>query len=267
MDVVALRRHGVCPGQFALVMPIALNEALRGARRSPFRPRGRQARPTVSLAKGDENAFADRLISHMKLDGSTASLVHELFGTTSNNLLAASVTIVIGLLIWGLSIGQQCQDLYARAWRIHVGTAADQVRFTIWYFVFAGVLALMTVAALGAPGERVACAAPGLDRRLDGFLALDPALPAPSRGLTSFTPTRGAPRDVRGRRDDRYVAALDRPDAEPERKGVLRFRRRYRPPGLHPHRRHHLDGPCRLRPGLGRMAPGRDRAEGIPCRK
>jgi uncharacterized BrkB/YihY/UPF0761 family membrane protein len=100
-----------------------------------------------NLAKGDENAFADRLISHMNLNGSTASLVHDLFGTTANNLVAASVTIVIGFLIWGLSIGQQYQDLYARAWRIHVGTAADQVRFTIWFFVASGLIGLMTVSA------------------------------------------------------------------------------------------------------------------------
>ena len=91
-----------------------------------------------NLAKGDENAFAERLIAHMNLDGSTASLVSNLFGTTSNNLLAASVTIVIGFLVWGLSVGQQYQDLYARAWRIEVGSAADQVLFTIWFFVFSG---------------------------------------------------------------------------------------------------------------------------------
>jgi membrane protein len=100
-----------------------------------------------NLSKGDENAFADRLISHMNLGGSTASVVHELFGTTSNNLLAASVTIVIGFLLWGLSIGQQYQDIYARAWRIHVGTAGDQARFTIWFFAASALVALMTVSA------------------------------------------------------------------------------------------------------------------------
>ena len=100
-----------------------------------------------NLARGDENAFADRLISHMNLDGPTANIVQDLFGTTANNVLAASITIVIGFLIWGLSIGQQYQDLYARAWRIHVGTAADQVRFTTWFFVFSGLIALMTVSA------------------------------------------------------------------------------------------------------------------------
>ena len=53
-----------------------------------------------NLARGDENAFAERLTSHMNLDGPTASLVDDLFGTTANNLLAASVTIVIGFLVW-----------------------------------------------------------------------------------------------------------------------------------------------------------------------
>jgi uncharacterized BrkB/YihY/UPF0761 family membrane protein len=127
-----------------------------------------------NLAKGDENAFADRLISHMKLDGSTASLVHDLFGTTSNNLVAASVTIVIGFLIWGLSIGQQYQDLYARAWRIHVGTAADQVRFAIWFFVFSGVIALFTVSAS--------------ELRTDGWLVLLPAWIAGSVVFWLWTP-------------------------------------------------------------------------------
>jgi uncharacterized BrkB/YihY/UPF0761 family membrane protein len=56
------------------------------------------------------------------------------------------VTAVIGFLVWGLSIGQLYQDVYARAWRIHVGSAADQVLFTIWFFVFSGLIALATVA-------------------------------------------------------------------------------------------------------------------------
>jgi hypothetical protein len=99
-----------------------------------------------NLAKGDDNAFAERLITHLNLDGSTASLVHDLFGTTANNVLAASVTAVIGFLVWGISIGQIYQDIYARAWRIHVGSAADQVLFTIWFFVLSGLIALAIVA-------------------------------------------------------------------------------------------------------------------------
>jgi uncharacterized BrkB/YihY/UPF0761 family membrane protein len=127
-----------------------------------------------NLAQGDENAFADRLISHMNLDGSTASLVHELFGTTANNLAAASVTVVIGFLIWGLSIGQQYQDLYARAWRIHAGTAADQVRFTIWFFVASGLIALMVASAS--------------ELRAEGWLVLLPAWIAGSMVFWLWTP-------------------------------------------------------------------------------
>jgi membrane protein len=125
-------------------------------------------------ARGDENAFAERLITHLKLDGATASLVHDLFGTTANNLLAASVTIVIGFLVWGLSIGALYQDLYARAWRIHVGTAADQVLFTIWFFVSSGLIALMTVSAS--------------ELRSEGWLVLLPAWIAGSMIFWLWTP-------------------------------------------------------------------------------
>ena len=92
----------------------------------------------------------------MKLDGTTANLVHDLFGTTSNNLLAATLTIVIGFLLWGLAIGQLYQDLYARVWRIHVGSVADQLLFTIWFFVTSGLIALMTVSAANLREPRVA---------------------------------------------------------------------------------------------------------------
>ncbi len=111
-----------------------------------------------NLAHDDESAFANRLIAHMNLSGSTASLVQDLFGTTSNNLLAASVTIVIGFLVWGLGIGQLYQGVYARAWHVEVGTAADQVLFAIWFFVLSGLLALMTGSAseLRAKGWLVA---------------------------------------------------------------------------------------------------------------
>ena len=125
-------------------------------------------------SSANENALAERLISHMNLDGPTASLVHDLFGTTSNNLLAASFTIVIGFLIWGLSIGQLYQDVYARSWRIHVGTAADQVLFTIWFFAFSGVIALVAVV--------------GSELRAAGLLALLPVWIAGSILFWLWTP-------------------------------------------------------------------------------
>lgn len=127
-----------------------------------------------NLARGDENAFAQRLITHMNLDGSTASLVHDLFGTTANNVLAASVTVVIGFLVWGISIGQIYQDVYARAWRIHVGSAADQVLFTIWFFVLSGLIALAIVA--------------GSELRTAGWLAVLPVWIAGSMVFWLWTP-------------------------------------------------------------------------------
>jgi hypothetical protein len=62
-------------------------------------------------ADGSDNAFAERLTSHMRLDGRTASLVHDLFGTTSDNLLAASFTVIVGFLVWGLSVGLLYRDV------------------------------------------------------------------------------------------------------------------------------------------------------------
>jgi len=107
-----------------------------------------------NLGKADENAFADRLISHMNLGGSTASVVHD--------------------LIWGLSIGQQYQDIYARAWRIHVGTAGDQARFAIWFFAASALVALMTVSAS--------------ELRSNGWLATLPAWIAGSMIFWLWTP-------------------------------------------------------------------------------
>src|SRR3954453_12126580 len=98
-------------------------------------------------ARGDDNVFADRLIDHMRLEGATATLVRDVFGSSSSNLLAASVTIVIGFLIWGLSIGTLYQSLYARAWRVHAGTAADQIRFTVWFFVLSALVAAFVLSA------------------------------------------------------------------------------------------------------------------------
>ena len=127
-----------------------------------------------NLAVGNHNAFATRLITHLKLDGPTANVVRDLFGTTSNNLLAASVTVVIGFLLWGLAIGQLYQDLYARVWRIHVGSAADTALFALWFFVVSALVALM--AAFAA------------DLRSAGWLVLIPAWVVGSTIFWLWTP-------------------------------------------------------------------------------
>jgi hypothetical protein len=95
----------------------------------------------------DTNAFAERLITHMKLTGATASLVHDTFGSTSSNALAASIAVVVGFLLWGIGIGQIYQDVYARAWGIKVGSVADQGLFALFFFVVVGAIALVLIAA------------------------------------------------------------------------------------------------------------------------
>jgi len=100
-----------------------------------------------NLSKPDSNALADRLVSHLGLDGTTAGIVRDTFGSASSNAIAATVTVVISFLIWGIGIGQIYQAVYARAWRIKVGSVADQGRFAIFFFVVTGTVALAIVSA------------------------------------------------------------------------------------------------------------------------
>jgi hypothetical protein len=100
-------------------------------------------------SEDDANLFAQRLVAHMKLTGSTAKLVEGTFGTASANALAATVTVLISFLIWGIGIGQIYQDVYARAWGIKVGSLADQGLFAGFFFLFAGAISLAVVSAAG----------------------------------------------------------------------------------------------------------------------
>jgi uncharacterized BrkB/YihY/UPF0761 family membrane protein len=65
---------------------------------------------------GSVNVFAEHLVDHLNLTGDTARLVQGTFGSASSNALAASVTMVVTFLLWGIGIGQLYQDVYARAW-------------------------------------------------------------------------------------------------------------------------------------------------------
>ena len=94
---------------------------------------------------GSVNVFAEHLVAHLHLTGDTASLVKDTFGSASSNALAASVATVVSFLLWGIGIGQIYQDVYARAWGVKVGSAADQVLYAIFFFVFSAALALMLV--------------------------------------------------------------------------------------------------------------------------
>ena len=210
-----------------------------------------------NLADGNDNAFAERVISHMKLNGTTASLVHDLFGSTSNNLLAATLTIVIGFLLWGVAIGQLYQDLYARVWRIHVGGVADQLRFTVWFFVTAGLVALMTVSTAKLRSDGWLVLIPVWIVGSTIFWLWTPTLPASPHGPAALAPPGGAPRRSRPGRHGRHLAAVDRTHDQPERQGLRLVRSRPRALRLHLHRDHHLDGLRRLLARLGRMAANR----------
>jgi membrane protein len=95
---------------------------------------------------GSVNVFAAHLVHHLNLTGQTATLVQGTFGSASSNALAASVAMVVSFLLWGIGIGQLYQDVYARAWDVEVGSAADQLLYAIFFFVFAAALALVMVA-------------------------------------------------------------------------------------------------------------------------
>ena len=66
--------------------------------------------------RGQHEAFAEDLIDHLNLTGTTADLVRETFGTASSNALAASLAAIVSFLIWGVGIGQIYQNVYSRAW-------------------------------------------------------------------------------------------------------------------------------------------------------
>lgn len=102
----------------------------------------------LHLGSSDANAFADRIVTHLRLRDETADVVRTTFGSAADNAVAATIAAAIGFLFWGIGIGQLYRDIYMRAWgREIVSTAADQMRFTIFFFVFSAVSALGAVSA------------------------------------------------------------------------------------------------------------------------
>jgi uncharacterized BrkB/YihY/UPF0761 family membrane protein len=108
----------------------------------------------LHLSNSDSNAFADRLVAHLRLHGASAELVHTTFGSASSNAVAATVAAVLGFLLWGIGIGQIFRDVYARAWGLQIETsAADQIRFTVFFFVFTGAVAGFILGASALRGD------------------------------------------------------------------------------------------------------------------
>ena len=218
-------------------------------------------------SQSDANVFAERLITHLKLDGATASLVHDTFGSASANALAASIAVLISFLLWGIGIGQIYQDVYARAWGIKVGSAADQALFAIFFFVLSGAIALAVYSAAGL--------------RDRGWLVLVPVWLIGSTVFWLWVPrfllhrkiappratTRRAPGLHRPWRHNRHLAAVPGRTDERERQDVRLVRRR-----AHDHRlrvRHDDDvaGLRRVLPRLGRVAANRVEASPLGLRQ
>jgi uncharacterized BrkB/YihY/UPF0761 family membrane protein len=127
------------------------------------------------VAGGNSNAFAEHLIDHLNLHGSSADMVRSTFGTASQNALAATGAAVVGFLFWGLGLAKIFQDVYARAWKLTVGSLADQIRFVIWFGVLTGAVCLYAVLA-----ERL---------RAAGWLVFVPAWLAASIAFWLWTPS------------------------------------------------------------------------------
>src|SRR5215470_9801889 len=139
--------------------------------------------------QSDANVFGERLVTHLKLTGSTASLVQSTFGSTSSNGLAASIAVVISFLLWGIGIGQIYQDVYARAWGIEVGSLADQGLFALFFFILAGAIAVQAVAAERFHGTSLLVVAPAWLAAATAFWLFTPSLLLHRRiGLRALLP-------------------------------------------------------------------------------
>jgi len=126
--------------------------------------------------QSDANVFGERLVTHLKLTGSTASLVQGTFGSTSSNGLAASIAVAISFLLWGIGIGQIYQDVYARAWGVEVGSLADQGLFALFFFILAGAIAVQAVAAERFHGASLLVLAPAWLAAATAFWLFVPSL-------------------------------------------------------------------------------------------
>jgi membrane protein len=125
-------------------------------------------------AGANTETFAQHLIDHLGLTGTTAKLVEDTFGSSAANALAATLAAVVGFLIWGIGIGQLYQDVYARAWGLRVRSLADQGRFAFWFFAVCGAAGVWMLSS-----ERLHAA---------GWIALVPAWLTGSTVFWLWTP-------------------------------------------------------------------------------
>ena len=108
----------------------------------------------ADLSAGSGNGIAQHLSYRLHIHQPAIALVVSAFGSEASNAAAASVAGLLGFLVFGLGLGKIVQDVYARAWRIRVGSPADRWRFAVWFIVSTTLLGLQVaeesvVSALG----------------------------------------------------------------------------------------------------------------------
>ncbi len=96
----------------------------------------------ADLSSGAGNGIAQHLTYRLHIHEPAAALVASAFGSEASNAAAASVVGLLGFLIFGLGLGKIVQDVYARAWRIRVGSPTDRWRFALWFVVSTALLGL-----------------------------------------------------------------------------------------------------------------------------
>ena len=210
--------------------------------------------------QGNANVFAERLVAHIKLTGTTATLVEGTFGRASSNALAATVAVVISCLIWGIGIGQIYQDVYARAWRITVGSIADQGLFALFFVLVSGAIAVAVVSAakLHEAGYWSSCQPGWWHPSRSGYWCRACSCIG-SIGFRALLPGALLASMVTRRRR-RDFAVVSRCPAEPKRKGVRLVRRRTNDARLRLHLDHPVAGVRRLLARLDELARDREAA-------
>jgi hypothetical protein len=177
----------------------------------------------------DTNAFAERLITQLRLTGSTASLVHDTFGAppaTDSRPRSRSSSASCCRASGSARSIRSCTAGLADPGRIARGRP--------------GAVRGLPLRPHGrdrprsrlrrrAPRGRMARRPARLADRLDGVLALGAALPPPPQDRARRPPPRRPPRLARARRHRRRLAVL--PAGDPERERYCLRRVRHRPDG------------------------------------
>jgi hypothetical protein len=93
-------------------------------------------------------SFGDQLIRWMDLQGQTAEIVRNLFGTNANLRQTWTFLGIAGYLVWGIPMSSQVAKTYARAYRRDRWPFWTEVwRGTLWFVLFIATQAITLAVA------------------------------------------------------------------------------------------------------------------------